>query len=107
MSLELIRKIIREELGRNKQTKFSPDSPAGIITMAKIVADYVTIDTTSNTTDGRTNLSIVCKDHLSDEIKKQIKILPVNKPFNSYNEVGPYKNNILRIVQQQINSKND
>lgn len=104
MSINLIRKIIREELGRDHETIFSSDSPAGIITLDDILAKYVTIEE-YDTPDGKRHLSIVCKDHLSDEIKKQIKILPVNKPFNSYNEVGPYKNNILRIVQQQINSK--
>lgn len=104
MSLELIRKIIREELGRNKQTKFSPDSPAGVVTNEDIVSDYVIIDITSNTTDGRTFLSIVCKDHVNNEVKSKINILPVKRYFNSYNEACHYKDDILRIVQQQINS---
>ena len=104
MSLELIRKIIREELGRNKQTKFSPDSPAGVVTNEDIVSDYVIIDITSNTTDGRTFLSIVCKDHIDDKIKSKINILPVKRYFNSYNEACHHKDDILRIVQQQINS---
>lgn len=104
MSLELIRKIIREELGRNKQTKFSPDSPAGVVTNEDIVSDYVIIDITSNTTDGRTFLSIVCKDHVDDKIKSKINILPVKRYFNSYNEACHHKDDILRIVQQQISS---
>lgn len=104
MSLELIRKIIREELGRNKQTKFSPDSPAGIVTKENIVSDYVNVDITSNTTDGRTFLSIICKNHLSNEEKLKLDILPVKRYFNSYNEACHYKDDILRIVQQQISS---
>ena len=104
MSLELIKRIIREELGRSKQTKFSPDSPTGVVTKDKIVSNYVDIDMTSNTDDGRTFLSIVYKDHLSDEEKLKLNILPVKRYFNSYNEARHHKDDILRIVQQQISS---
>ena len=103
MSLSLIRKIIREELGRNKHTKFSPDSPAGIVTKDKILEDYIIIDITSNTADGRISLTIAFKEHLSNLEKKNLsKILPVKMYFNSYNEAVNHKNLILQKVQQEI-----
>jgi hypothetical protein len=104
LSINLIRKIIREELGRHHETIFSPDSPAGVIKIDDTVSNYVIIDITSNTTDGRTFLSIVCKDHVNDEVKLKINILPVKRYFNSYNEACHHKDEILRIVRQQISS---
>lgn len=104
MKIDLLRKIIREEIGRNLRTVFTPDSPAGIITKDKVVEDYVNIDISSNFEDGRSILSITIKRHLSPEEKIKLRnILPVKMYFHSYNEAVSHKNKILLIVQQLIN----
>ncbi len=105
MNIKLLKKIIKEEIGRNLRT-YDPNNPTGTISDDKILSNYVNVNLSSDASSGRIFLNIHPRKNIENNKIKFIldKILPVNSYFEDYNEAEHNKNLILQQIKTMINN---
>ena len=103
MNIKILRKIIKEEIGRNLRT-YDPNNPTGTISNELKVLDFITVIENENTKNGKNILLIKVKKNIENKnIENELNsILPVKFEFIDYNSLKHKKNIIIDKIYGKI-----
>ena len=103
MNIKILRKIIKEEIGRNLRT-YDPNNPTGTISNDLKVLDFIIVTESANTHNGKNILVIKAKKNIENKnIENELNsILPVKYEFFDYNSLKHKKNIIIDKIYGKI-----